>query len=241
MAAAVNAKPRLFMSAGWYALALLLLAVVAFWPIYVTKLPFDAEFYVNLHTAGVVLWMIFLIVQPLLIGRGRRPLHRRIGKLSYMLVPFVIVSSLLLAHSRSAALPEAEFQATGHTFYLPIAALALFLTCYVLAIRNRRDPFLHSRYMTATALPLIDPVTFRLLLVYSPLAPSEILFPLIGYAITDAILLALIWLDRHEPRGRRAFLTLLPAFLAVHVGWFTIGQSDPWFALAAWYRTLPLT
>ena len=101
--------------------------------------------------------------------------------------------------------------------------------------------FLHSRYMIATALPLIDPVVFRLLLFYSPLTPSPIVFPAIGYAITDAILLALIWLDRHEPRGRRAFVTLLPIFLIGHVGWFTLGQTQLWLEAVSWFRNLPLT
>lgn len=236
-----RAKPRLFLSAGWYALALLLLSLLAFWPVYVTKLAFDAELYVNLHTAGVVAWMAFLIVQPLLIRNGRRPLHRRVGKVSYALVPFILVTSLLLAHSRAGAMSEEAFSRDGDTFYLPLAAMALFFICYALAIRNRRDPFVHSRYMIATVLPLIDPVTFRLLLFYSPLTPSDMVFPVIGYALTDAILIVLAWADRNEPRAGKVFLRLLPVFVLVHLGWFTIGQTDAWLAVCAAFRALPLS
>lgn len=236
-----SAKPRLFLSAGWYALALLLLALLAFWPVYVTKLPFDAELYVNLHTAGVVAWMAFLIAQPLLIRHGRRPLHRRVGKLSYALVPFILVTSLLLAHSRAGTMTEEAFGRDGDTFYLPLAAMVLFFLCYVLAIRNRRDPFVHSRYMIATVLPLIDPVTFRLLLFYSPLTPSDMVFPAIGYVLTDSILLVLAWADRNEPRSGKVFLRLLPVFVLVHLGWFTIGQTDAWLAICAAFRALPLS
>jgi hypothetical protein len=236
-----RAQPRLFMSGGWYALALLLLAGIAFWPVYLAKLPFDAEFYVHLHTAGVVLWMAFLISQPLLIAKGRRPLHRRIGKLSYILVPFIAAGSILLAHSRTAAMPPEVFAAEGNGLYLAAAALFLFLTCYALAIRNRRDPFLHSRYMIATVLPLIDPVTFRLLLFYSPLEPSGIVFPAIGYGLTDLILVLLAWMDRGEPRSGKVFLRLLPLFVLVHLGWFTIGQTEAWREICAAFRALPLT
>ncbi|HYJ83384.1 MAG TPA: hypothetical protein VEW26_11165 [Allosphingosinicella sp.] len=235
------AKPRLFMSSGWYALGLLLLALLAFWPVYIARLPFDAEAYVHVHTAGVVLWMAFLVSQPLLIARGRRPLHRRIGRLSYVLVPFIAIGSILLAHSRTAAMPAQTFAAEGNGLYLAAAALFLFLACYALAIRNRRDPFIHSRYMIATVLPLIDPVSFRLLLFYSPLTPSGILFPAIGYAITDIILLLLAFTDRDEPRAGKAFLRLLPLFVLVHLGWFTIGQTRAWLALCAAFRALPLT
>lgn len=236
-----RAKPRLFLSAGWYALGLLLLAVLAFWPVYITKLPFGAELYVNLHTVGVVLWMAFLISQPLLIRYGRRSLHRQVGKLSYGLVPFILVTSLLLAHSRAGAMTAEAFAQDGDTFYLPLAAIILFFVCYVLAIRNRRDPFVHSRYMIATALPLIDPVTFRLLLFYSPLTPSDMVFPAIGYGLTDAILLVLAWADRNEKRSGKVFLRLLPLFVLVHLGWFTIARTDAWFALCAAFRALPLS
>jgi hypothetical protein len=234
-------KPRLFLGAGWYALGLLLLAHLAFWPVYITKLPFDAELYVNLHTAGVVLWMALLIVQPLLIRHGRRPLHRRLGKLTYGLVPFIVATSLLLAHSRAGAMTEEAFARDGHTFYLPLAAIVLFLICYMLAIRNRRDPFVHSRYMIATVLPLIDPVTFRLLLFYSPLTPSEMIFPAIGFVLTDAILLVLAWADRDEPSAGKTFLRLLPLFVLVHLGWFTLGQTEAWLQICAAFRALPLS
>ncbi|HVM22490.1 MAG TPA: hypothetical protein VM308_04195, partial [Sphingomicrobium sp.] len=98
-------KPRLFLTGGWYVLGLLVLSVIAFWPIYVMKLPFEAEYWVNVHTVGVVVWMLMLIGQPLLIRAGRRPLHKKIGKLSYALVPFILMSAMLLAHHRIAALP----------------------------------------------------------------------------------------------------------------------------------------
>lgn len=236
-----GSKPRLFLSSGWYALGLLLLALLAFWPVYVTKLPFEAELYVNLHTAGVVVWMVFLISQPLLIRYGRRPLHRRVGKLSYALVPFILATSLLLGHSRAAGMTAEAFAREGNGLYLPLAAMVLFFLCYVLAIRNRRDPFIHSRYMIATVLPLIDPVTFRLLLFYSPLEPSALVFPAIGYLLTDSVLLILAWADRDEPRAGKVFFRLLPVFFLVHLGWFTIGQTEAWLAISAAFRALPLS
>jgi hypothetical protein len=235
-----RAKPRLFLTSGWYALGLFGLAIIAFWKLYVVKLPFDAEFFVNLHAAGVVAWMLMLVTQPLLIRTGKRSLHRRIGKISYGLVPFVVVGSLLLAHHRIEALSPADFQQFGSGLYLPVVADVLFVTCYTLAIVHRRNAFLHPRYMIATALPLIDPVTYRLLLFYSPMKESPLLFPAIGYGITDAILLLLIWLDRNEPRGRKAFVQLLPVFLVGHIGWFTFGQTEAWFHFAGWFRALPL-
>jgi len=236
-----NAKPRLYLSAGWWAAALLLVAILAFWPVYIVKLPFEAELFVNLHTAGVVLWMLLLIAQPWLIGRGKRPLHKRIGRVSYVLVPYIAITSLLLTHNRTAALSPADFQQFGHSIYLPLAAILTFSIAWALAIVHRREPFLHGRFMVGTIFSLFDPIAARLLAFHSSLPPDENLYPLIGFGSADLVLLLLLWLDRNEPRGRRAWLTLLPLYLAAHVGWFTIARTDAWAWFARWFVELPLT
>jgi hypothetical protein len=235
------AKPRLYLSAGWWVALLLLAAIVAFWRVYVVKLPFEAELFVNLHTAGVVLWMLLLIAQPWLIGRGRRPLHKRIGRISYVLVPYIVVTSLLLAHQRTAALSPADFASSGHFLYLPFAAILTFAAAWALAIVHRREPFLHGRYMVGTVFALFDPIAARLLAFYSPLAPDENVYPLIGFGSADLVLLLLLWLDRDEPRGRKAWLVLLPLYLAAHIGWFTIARTGAWLEICRWYVALPLT
>jgi hypothetical protein len=236
-----KAKPRLYLSAGWWAAALLLVSVVAFWPVYVSKLPFGAETFVNLHTGGVVLWMAMLVAQPWLIGRGRRPLHKKIGRVSYVLVPFIAVTSLLLAHQRTAALSPADFAQFGHSLYLPFAAVATFTAAWALAIVHRREPFLHGRYMVGTVFSLFDPVIARLLMFYTSLKPDETIYGLIGFGIADSAILLLLWLDRNEPRGRKAWLVLLPIYATVHLGWFTLARTEPWMALCRWFVALPLT
>jgi hypothetical protein len=236
-----KAKPRLYLSAGWWVAALLLLAIVAFWPVYVAKLPYDAELYVNLHAGGVVLWMLLLIAQPWLIGRGRRPLHKRIGRFSYVLVPWIVITSLLLAHSRTAALGPADFERFVHSIYLPFAAILTFTIAWTLAIRHRREPFLHGRYMVGTVFALFDPIAARLLFFHSGLPPDENVYPLIGFGSADLVLLLLLWLDRNEPRGRKAWLVLLPIYVIAHIGWFTLARTDAWSAFARWFVALPLS
>jgi hypothetical protein len=221
--------------------ALLLVAIVAFWPVYIVRLPFEAELFVNLHTSGVVLWMLLLIAQPWLIGRGRRPLHKKIGRISYVLVPYIAVTSLLLAHNRTAALNPADFAQFGHSIYLPFVAIVTFCAAWGLAIANRRDPFLHGRYMVGTAFALFDPIVARLLMFYSPLPPDDFVYPAIGFGSADLAILALLWLDRKEPRGRKAWAVLLAIYVLAHLGWFTIARTGAWFEIARWYVALPLT
>jgi hypothetical protein len=184
--------------------------------------------------AGVVAWFGLLISQPFLIAQGRRATHRKIGKLSYFIVPYVAVTSLLLARSRFQRLDEAAFARDGHSLYLPVIAVLLFVACFGLAMWNRRRAPLHARYMIGTGLALIDPIMARLLAFYTSLPPGPILYPAIGYGLTDAVLILLLLKDK-DRRGRQAFLVLLAIFAIGHIGWFTIAQTAPWFAFSRWF------
>lgn len=94
-------------SAGYF-LGLLLLAVVAFWPTYLSQLA-SSSGYTHLHAATATLWLLFLIAQPLAIRTRRRSLHRVLGRVSYGLAAAVVVSIVLLAHSRIADLTGSSF------------------------------------------------------------------------------------------------------------------------------------
>jgi hypothetical protein len=233
-------RAQMFPRAGWWMLAYFALAILAFWPSYFSKIVAGPDSFIHLHAAGVILWMVLLISQPFLILKGHWQAHRRIGGVSYVLVPWIVVTATLLAHNRFRGMSGEAFARDGHSLYLPVIAIALFLLCYGLAMRNRRNAPLHSRYMIATALPLVDPIVARLLL-QTPLPPGPVIYALIGFGITDLALLALIWSDRKQKRGRDAFLRLLPVFVVAHIGWFTLAQSDVWFGFATWFRGLPLT
>ena len=230
-----------FRRASWWFLALFAASVLAFWPPYVSRVVQVRELWVHLHTIGVVAWMALLISQPLLIHRRKWPLHRRLGSLSYALVPYVTVTALLIAHGRFRAMDPATFAVAVPNLYLPLIALVLFLICFAQAVWFRRDMAVHSRFMIATALPLIDPIMARFLYFYTPVADVGFVYPLIGYGFTDLILLLLIWRDRGETRARWVFPSLLALFVAAHLGRFTLAETDAWFSFATWFRDLPLT
>ncbi len=230
-----------FPLASWWFVALLAAAVFAFWPLYVSKVTQVGDVYVHLHTAGVVVWMALLISQPLLVKRGRWRLHRRLGSLAWPLIPYIAVTSILLAHSRFRAMDAVTFARDGHSVYLPLVAVLLFMLCAGLALRYRRDMPVHARFMIATALPLIDPIMARFLFFYTPVPAGPIVYPLIGYGFTEFVLALLIWLERDATRGRWVFPRLLGVFVTAHIGWFTLANTQAWLSLSTWFRDLPLT
>lgn len=230
-----------FPRSGYFFAALLAVAVFAFWPSYFARLPAGPTVYMHVHAGLMLAWMGLLVVQPLLIRERRAGLHRRLGKLSYGLAPLAVVSALLLAHSRFAPMPSVEFAAAAPSLYLPLAATLLFALAYGLAIAWRDVPALHARFMICTALPLIDPIVARILGLRLPPLPDDRLYPLIGYGLTEVVLLALLVLDRRARRGRAAFPLMLAVFVVVHAGAFTLAHTAAWQRFAGWFRAVPLT
>jgi len=233
----VTAPPR---AISWVAGLFLVTAAVAFWPAYFSKLPAGNELYVDLHAAGVTAWMALLITQPLLIRGGRRALHRRLGALSYGLVPYIVVTATLLSHSRLDPVTAPTFREDATDNYLATAAIELFVTFYALAIAHRRNMGLHARFMTATLLTMVDPLTFRLLFFYSPWASKAAMFPMAGYGLADTALLALTVFDR-RPAGRRVWPLLLAISVPIHLGYWIFAPTEPWIAAMAWFKALPIS
>jgi uncharacterized membrane protein YozB (DUF420 family) len=230
-----------FPNSGYYFIALLVAAVAAFWPKYVSR-PFGSvDAYTHAHAIAMVLWCGLLIVQPLLIKTGRRSLHRGLGATSYVLAPCVLVASVLLAHFRFRSMDEATFAAEAPSLYLPLSGFALFGACYAAAMVWRRTPAVHARFMIGTALTTLDPVVGRLLFFYLPPLPHYLLYQAVTFGGTDALIAFLARKDRGLPQVRWAFPAMLAVFAVTHLLWFTLAQSTLWRPVAAWFRSLPLT
>jgi hypothetical protein len=216
--------------AGFFGLALL-----AFWPSYLSQVG-AANGYVHLHAATAAGWMLLLVGQAWAIGARRVALHRALGKASYALAPLLLLSVLLLAHFRIRNPPEG-YAVQTYVLYLQISLAVLFGLSYALAIWHRRSVARHARFMVCTALTLVDPVVIRILLWIDP-APS-FNYQWLTFGLTDLILLALIWLERHNRAGRGVFPAMLLVFVAAQAP-ALLGLTDGalWQGFARWFAAL---
>lgn len=221
-------------SAPFFAL-LMALAVVAFWPSYLYPKQVERDWHVHVHGISLFLWGAMLIVQPFLIRGGRLALHRRLGKLTYVLAPVIVVSTILLVHHRAAT----ELTPVLLYFLWIILGLtAVFAFCWAQAIRYRRTPALHARWMIGTGLTMIDPIMARILFNHFGVEPP--LLQVLTYALIDAILIALWLRDRRLGNGIRVFPTMLAVFVAVEIPTFILPQLAGWKSFAQWFAALPL-
>jgi hypothetical protein len=225
----------MYRSSPFYFLGLFGLAIAAFWPQYLFAKRYETDWHVHLHGVAMFAWMVLLLSQAWLIRSGRRPVHRALGRISFVLVPVMVASTILLAHYR---LREAVTDERVYFLAVQLALIATLAFAYGLAIANRKRPVVHMRYMVCTALPLIDPILARILFFTVALPPP--MLQVVTYGITDAILLGLAWMDWRSRRPERVYLTVLPVFIALQAPTFFLYRLEAWHAFSRWFAALPL-
>ena len=232
--------PLNFSRGGPYFAALFCVALVAFWPTYLSKAPSASSSYTHWHALTAALWMLMLVAQPLAIQARRWALHRLFGRVSYGLAPLLLISILLLAHSRIRGLEAKAYVAQTYILYLQVSLAVLFGLSYGLAIYTRRTTALHARFMVCTGLTLIDPIVIRLMFRANP-TPSWN-YQWFTFGLTDLVFVALLWLDRHSQGGRVVFLVMLLVFVIAQLpALLSLTNAPLWQAFARWFASLPLT
>lgn len=223
-------------SGPWFAV-FLVVALIAFWPSYLSRIGAQTA-YTHLHASTATLWMVLLIAQPALIRARRLDLHRMLGRLSLGLVPVVVGSMVLLAHSRISGLGGEAFAGQSYLLYLQISQVALFALCFGAAIWTRRRTELHARFMILTGVTLVDPVGVRLM-VWADLGAWN--YQWLTFGLMDLVILGLIWLERDSPRGRGVFPAMLPVFVLAQLpALLGFTGTSVWRTFARWFAELPL-
>lgn len=227
-----------FKYVDYYFLSFIVLVIIGFWPTYFSKF-FDgtADFnhYFHFHAITALLWVLFLIVQPMLIRLKRFRIHRLIGKLSYILVPLLIISVLLLAHSRI----DPNTENLPWRLWIPFKDLIIFSFGFGVAIRFRKKVPIHARGMIVAGMALIEPTFVRL--IVNVIGIEQPLGYYLGIAPVYLILLILIIKESKKEKYSWVFKWALGLFLFIHIIRIFKITLPLWDDFAYWFISLPLT
>ena len=137
--------------------AVVVLSVIGFYASYFRHFPAFAGvgWQVHFHLLTVLAWLGMLVGQGWLAATRRLALHRALGRLSFVLVPIILVGFGLI--TSYGQLRHKEPALLGATFLDG----SLFSTLYALAMVHRRQPALHSRYMMLTPVSFLNPTLGR--------------------------------------------------------------------------------
>lgn len=195
---------KAYRTSSYLFIAVLLMIFVGFYKSYFGLFPHfgGISTALHIHAAMLLLWFAILIAQPFLIRGKKLELHRLIGKVSYVVMPLVVLSivwviRLGFIRNTPVAPGDVDVQLLG------IADLSFFILFYLLAIYYRPKTSYHARYMAMTVLPFINPALGRLG------------FP--GPIIALLILIGLLIYERFNNKIYRPYLIGLFAYLAIYL------------------------
>ena len=203
--------------------------VFAFFPSYFNKLAATDPAH-HFHGITATLWMILLIIQPFLYRAGKLQRHRQLGKLSFLLVPLIILSALNVVHimmiRKDSYPPLIPYQLA----FIDFATLIQFLLFYILAIYKRRKIHLHARYMACTVLGPLIPALTRLLFRF-PFIKSFNSSLNISYIIIEIVLILLLLDDKRKGKIRLTYVLALIMLLTQHMIMNFVSGVECWTRL----------
>jgi hypothetical protein len=237
---------NIYYNLGYWFLLLILLVLAGFYSSYFLVFFQPSPLITHVHFTLMTLWIAMLIVQPFLIKYKKVAIHRKLGKVSYLLVPLVLVSGFLMIrlsyyrvlddlHQKAAAglnqfnneqiLKQAAAYEAIAFFWLLIFALF-----YSLAVINRRKSAAHARYMVAAALALLGPTVDRILIFNFKLEklPGSIPIEFAAFFIADMVLALLLWKDYTDNRPTKTLLTCLLIYLIGQVLYYSVPGTNGW-------------
>jgi hypothetical protein len=173
-------KKILFPHIEKWLLLLIPFVAIGFYPSYWSKLLTDKSTTIqHVHAFLMSLWVIMSLVQPFLIMKKKTQLHKTVGKISYGLMPLIVISGYILIQARyervllrvqnkvatgELKLTAAEVLdrvATSQT--IGILFLLMLIIFYTLAIVSRKKFLHHATYMLGAICTSIDPSLDRMI------------------------------------------------------------------------------
>lgn len=217
------------------ALVLMVLAGLAFWPPYLSRVG-EATAATHAHAILGAAWLGLLAVQPALVAAARHRAHRRLGRLGVLLGTAFVVSGVLIAQRSVARMDAEQFAREGRFVYLPLAMALIFAVTLALAIRWRASPPLHARFMAATTIPLLDPLLARILYFHGPPLPAEPLYQVPAFVLAFTVVALLARSLPQGSPGRRSVAGYGVAVGAILLGFYLVPHTAPWLGFVAWFR-----
>ncbi len=221
-------KQLLYPNAHWYFALAILTTWIGFSTSYFGRLK-QTDIYHHIHGATAGLWMLLLLIQPILYKQGKIALHRKLGKISaIILVPVLVAGGIKMMHMMIKAQANYPPNSVYRLAYIDLYSLVLFILFFGLGIWYGKQINLHARYMTCTVLTILPPAITRLLF-FIPWFDSFTKTLNASFVIVELILLLLLADDRRSGHVRVPYVAAILLFIPLHI---TMNMAGDW----SWWK-----
>ena len=221
--------------AYWY---LLLIPLIAwgFYQSYFTVIFAPRASIIHIHFAFMMIFAAMLITQPLLIRYKKIAIHRTIGKVSYVVMPLLLLTGFfLIRFVYYRDLKNLGLQGTADSVRIILFYLFWLGFFYFRAILNRRTTSIHARYMVAASLTMIGPTVDRILFFsfgiekFFGVIPQESL----SFLLQDLILAGLLIYDYRTKKPTKVLWICLLVYMTGQFLYFFVKGKPFWEAFVS--------
>lgn len=221
-------KGKFYGKAYIYLAISLVVIAVGFSQSYFNKLD-EMAFSYHLHAASASLWMILLITQPYLYKIGKIELHRKLGWISLILVPLIVIGGVIMIKSMIQGQAFYPPDSVYKLAFIDVITLASFVGIYALAIYYRKELKLHARLMVITIFGPLHPALTRVFFVFN-LADNFNAALTYSYLIIELVLLYIIWREKEAKEMKVTYLPFLIFIVVQHILMYYAGDWDWWIS-----------
>ena len=190
---------------------------------------------VHIHAATFTSWIVLLIAQISLVAAWRVDLHRRLGRLGFVLAVLMIVIGVLTASDRLAresANPGTDsIEEVRHLYAVSLGGMLMFGTFIYCGYRNRLRPSVHKRLMLFATFSLLD-AGFDRWPVFDPYPLP--LVNLICFAPLVLLVMAYDWYSTGRVQRVTLWSTLF--LLTVQQVRHLLSPTEVWQSFAIWVQ-----
>jgi hypothetical protein len=117
------------------------------------------------HACLMTLWMLLAVMQPLLIGAGRKRLHMKLGVIGAVLAAAIVITGLRIGIEAARVTPP-ELRVFGlapkEFMAVPVLSILVFGLFVLLGVANRRRPEVHRPMMLMASLSIMGAALGRI-------------------------------------------------------------------------------
>jgi len=209
------------------------LAFAGFAPSFYLRAAFqpDRKLSILLHIHGAIFstWIILFLVQAILIVRGSRALHRRLGWFAAAIAVAMVglvAAATVEEMRRVPPFPPAPIALALNTFDTVVFAILVSSAIYL-----RKRPEWHKRLLLSATLVLLGAPILRLLILVAGHISHEIL--VIDVLLVDLLFLICFAFDLHtRHRIHPGYFCALALLLVDQVTTFSVMTWPPWVSFA---------
>lgn len=165
-----------------FSLLFIVLSLVGFYSSYISHFPKFSDFkgLINIHFFSFCCWFTLIVIQPILIRKKQYELHKKLGRLSYFLIPILVITIVLLRLGKLSEEVADSLESASMNAFITFADILSMNGFYLIAVINSKNIHRHVAFILATSLVILNPGLARLLNIIKPgLGMSVILVPFI--------------------------------------------------------------